>query len=558
MAYSLSISITQNSQSVANNTSNVTVKVNCSWTYGTWSAENLTKYCTINGTKYDFSSTDINPSQTTSGSSTLYTKTLDIAHNADGTGKVDVYAYTSTTTSSGNQSASASKTLTTIARKSTVSATNEYIEDNCLITISRKSSSFTHTLKYTFGSLSGTIATKTSSTSVNFSLPHAFYAQLGSTGTSKSGTITCETFSGSTSLGSNSCTFTAYANPQNCQPYFPNAKVTIDTTSQNLTGSAKKAIRGYTDVSVVIGGAALNSATLSKQSVKNGGKTLTANGSFTDITDGVFEFSATDSRGYTGTYKETLTMVPYVKLTANLDVRIGVDGTADITIRGNYFNESFGAVANYITPQYRYKYPGGEWSSWMYVNPEFDGDRYTAAGEDWGFDYGSVYIFQARATDALGTVTTKEIEVTGKPIFDWGENDFNFNVPPYYKGIKMAYAPGDVVTFTDATAFWAGMITNSGTDLLLTIPINKPICANSYELSGKLMCRGINAYINGSSYADSTAVDLQGSSTYKIESKNINSSGLSIQFRFTGAIPNATNNTPIIVTPYGEVTITFN
>lgn len=439
MAYKLSISITQNSQSVANNTSNVTVKVNCSWTYGTWSAENLEKYVTINGTKYSFSSTDINPNATTSGSSTLFTKTLDIAHNADGTGKVDVYAYTKTTTSSGTQTASASKTLTTIARKSTVSATNKYIEDNCLITISRKSSKFTHTLKYTFGSLSGTIATKTTATNVNFIFPVEFYGQLGSTGTSKKGTITCETFNGSTSLGTNSCTFTAYANPQNSHPTLSGAKVTPDQQTIDLTGNKKTIIRYCTDAAVTIGAAARYSATLSSKSCTNGGKKLTADGTFTNVTSGKFEFYAKDSRGYTYSYTENLTVVPYVKLTCNLDVRIGVDGVANVTIKGNYFNDSFGAADNFITPQFRYKQLDGEYSSWMYCNPSLSGNTYTAEGEEYALDYQTTYIFQARATDTMGTVTTKEIEVKAEPIFDWGENDFKFNVDVAIKNNMRIY-----------------------------------------------------------------------------------------------------------------------
>jgi hypothetical protein len=54
------------------------------------------------------------------------------------------------------------------------------------------------------------------------------------------------------------------------------------------------------------------------------------------------------------------------------------------------------------------------------------------------FDYRSSYIFQVRARDGatvdgtkhvLSTIT-KTVEMQkGLPIFDWGENDFNVNVP---------------------------------------------------------------------------------------------------------------------------------
>ena len=85
MAVSISISITQNSQSVANNTSNITAKVTASWTYG---SNNRTGQCTgsltIDGKKYSFSGIKFNTGQTTSGSQVIMTKTVDVGHNADG------------------------------------------------------------------------------------------------------------------------------------------------------------------------------------------------------------------------------------------------------------------------------------------------------------------------------------------------------------------------------------------------------------------------------------------------------------------------------------------
>ena len=63
MAVSIDLSITQNSQSIDNNTSNVTVKATVSWTYGSW---NATGQCygsiTIDGTKYSWSGLKFNNS----------------------------------------------------------------------------------------------------------------------------------------------------------------------------------------------------------------------------------------------------------------------------------------------------------------------------------------------------------------------------------------------------------------------------------------------------------------------------------------------------------------
>ena len=81
------------------------------------------------------------------------------------------------------------------------------------ITINRASSSFTHTLTYSFGSASGRITTKTSSTSVSWPVPKSLAAQVTSGSIQRTGTITCETFNGNTPVGTSSVSFTAVIPP---------------------------------------------------------------------------------------------------------------------------------------------------------------------------------------------------------------------------------------------------------------------------------------------------------------------------------------------------------
>ena len=436
MAVSISLSVTQNSQSVANNTSNVTVKVNYSWNAGSWNGDSTTKYVKINGTKYSFNNADINPNATTSGSGTLYSKTLDIKHNSDGTGKVEVYAYVDTDISSGVLTKSTTKTLTTIPRASTVTATAAVVGSASTITISRKSSSFTHTLEYTFGSLSGTIATKTTSTSVKWTLPTTFYAQIGASATSKSGTITCKTYSGSTLVGTKTCSFTAKTSSSTCAPTL-SPTVTPGEETQALTGNTTSLIKGFSTASVTFGASARNSATLSSKKCTNSGNSRTTDGNFTNITDGKFVFTATDSRGYSTSVTKTLTLIDYIKLTCSFKVNLNVDGTGTLKIYGDYFNGSFGATSNTLTVQYRYKQSGGSYTAWTTVTATKSGNTYTATRSLSGFDYRNTYIFQARATDkATGTVTTSEKNVKSLPIFDWGENDFNHNTTVYIPNNK--------------------------------------------------------------------------------------------------------------------------
>ena len=117
MPASITIGITENSTSVSSNSSNVTVKVTAKWTSGTFDHNPPKLTVVIDGDKYT-KSVSLNPNNTTSGSNTIYSKTLDIEHNSDGSKKLTVSASYATSTSSGTVKDSLTKTLTTIARKS--------------------------------------------------------------------------------------------------------------------------------------------------------------------------------------------------------------------------------------------------------------------------------------------------------------------------------------------------------------------------------------------------------------------------------------------------------
>jgi len=121
MAITASISLSENSYSTANNTSSVTCKVTVKWTYSSNDRNNTTKTLTFNGTKYT-TTMNINSSVTSSGSMTLFNKTLTVAHNSDGTKTVSASVRIPTNTSSGTVTASKSLTLTNIPRYPSVTA----------------------------------------------------------------------------------------------------------------------------------------------------------------------------------------------------------------------------------------------------------------------------------------------------------------------------------------------------------------------------------------------------------------------------------------------------
>lgn len=119
MAVTASISLKENSYSVANNSSSVTCKVTVHWTYSSNDRNGTTKTLTFNGSKFT-TTANINSSVTSSGSMTLFNKTLTVAHNSDGTKTVRASVRIPTSTSSGTVTASKSLTLTAIPRYPTV------------------------------------------------------------------------------------------------------------------------------------------------------------------------------------------------------------------------------------------------------------------------------------------------------------------------------------------------------------------------------------------------------------------------------------------------------
>ena len=141
------ISVVENSYSIVNNTSNVTVTVRF-WrtntgyqTYGTG-----TVYCFIYNDTYSQAVTS--DQKITHSGIVLFTKTLDVPHNDDGTRNLNVSAYISHERVT-SEIYDYYIDLTTIPRASGLSCRTSWtLGESITFTIDRKSSSFRDTLSY--------------------------------------------------------------------------------------------------------------------------------------------------------------------------------------------------------------------------------------------------------------------------------------------------------------------------------------------------------------------------------------------------------------------------
>lgn len=211
-SYTLRLELSESDVNISNNTSVITYYMYLDTTgtrFEDWDVT-YTLYIgnevSINTTKsMSMPSTRKQPLLLTSGSKT-------ITHNSDGKKSLSVSCSVSTKTTQyylpGSASISGQTfTLTTIARKSTLVTKNGRVTASIAtastLQVNRQSSSFTHTIRYSLGSVSKTIVTKSSSTSLSWTPPISLYSQMVGK-SSEYGTITIETFNESTSLGVNS------------------------------------------------------------------------------------------------------------------------------------------------------------------------------------------------------------------------------------------------------------------------------------------------------------------------------------------------------------------
>lgn len=357
--------------------------------------------------------------------------TGDVDHNADGTlaitikGSFDTNGPSSITTGT----VSYKWTLPTIPRTSSITCSGGNIGSNTTININRASSSFTHTLTYSFQGLTGTIATKTTATSVTWTIPTSFYAKLPNSN-SGTGTITCQTYSGSSLIGTSSTSFTAYVT--NSSPSITATVVDTNSSSIAATGDSNKLIKYISNAQVTVSAVAKNSATISNIKVVNGSKSATGSTTFSAVDSGTFNLSCTDSRGLTASNTITKTIVDYITPTIVSAVFARASTTSDVvnaTISGKAFNGSFGAKTNTFALQWRYKEStASSYGDWLTLTATRSGNNFSFSGQvGTGFNFQKEYNIEARVSDYFKSNSFTMTLTRGLPIVDIGKGDVVVN-----------------------------------------------------------------------------------------------------------------------------------
>lgn len=250
----LNVYVDQGSQSITANTSTVNWRVTVSRT-GAYYTHNhqgdSTLSLNLDGSNVHYSY----PTWETSGEEyTLASGSSTISHNADGTKTLPISCtFNPNNGLHGTITVSASLSLTTIPRSSSVSVSAGVIGSAVTININRQSSSFKHTVRYSWAGKSGTIATNVD-TSTTWTIPIDFANDIPNSA-SGTGTIFVDTYSGNTKTGTQSTTFTASV-PANVKPTFTGVSLSdLNGAAQNLIPSGNTFIQVISNIKVAFNGA---------------------------------------------------------------------------------------------------------------------------------------------------------------------------------------------------------------------------------------------------------------------------------------------------------------
>lgn len=363
----------------------------------------------------------------TTGESVSVTTSGWVSHNSDGTGSASGSATINFPNWGWSGTASGSFTLPTIPRASEVACSSPYIGDNAIISIDKKSSAFTNTVTYKIGALTGTVATKTSSTTLQLNtseIADQIYALIPNDKEIQ-GTIYCTTYNGSTQIGDTKSTpFNLYAKESVCKPDVSATIIDTNTNVINITGSNTKFIKYISKPKVTINATPKKSAIIKSYSINlNDGQTSNLQEkTFDTIGSNKVTVFATDSRGYPNSADVNLDMIDYIKLhidTISITRPEGTSNEAILNCNGAYFNGSFtNTVSNTLSASFKYRKSGAtEWTDGGSITPTIENNTFKFTNLSLGelFDYNEEYQFKIILQDKFMTVGDLDSDIITLP-----------------------------------------------------------------------------------------------------------------------------------------------
>lgn len=423
-------------QSTADNTSEVTCvhKLICGSGYNL-NIGSRSNSCTVGGVKKDFTSAAISTSGGTTH--TLGTTKHLLTHNDDGSKSASVSgSFNIQATLSGTYKASiqvsGTITLNDIPRASQPSlvtwpeTTNDVGDfgETFSIHMNRNADSFTHTVRYEFGTRKGNIATGVT-TGTTWAVPLAWMSDIPAA-VKASGRIYVDTYNGSKLIGTKYTGFTVTV-PASVKPTC-SIQVLDATDIKDTYGDL---VKGYSKLRVKTTGTPAYSSPMAAYNVTANGQRFTA----ADITTAVLtaagttEVTATvtDKRGRTSSEASaSFTVLDYAKpsITAMRVHRCNEDGVEDA--QGEFVEVVFSAK---ITPlnnkngaAYTLRYKKSKETTYTEIPLADLAGKYTVTNKSYIFaaDSGNSYDIEVEAADDLSSATRTTSASTAFTLMHWG------------------------------------------------------------------------------------------------------------------------------------------
>ena len=272
-------------------------------TSATWG--NCSYSATINGNVYSGSG---QVRVEAGGDTTILSGTTVVPHNADGTKTISLSASISGKIVG---SLSASEALATIPRASSLSFGTGTMGSPMTLTINAASSSFTHSLTYSFGSASGTILSYVGAGAHSWTPPLSLANQIPNA-TAGVGTFTLYTWGTGVEIGRVSYSFTLSL-PSSVVPSISSVAATEATSG--LAAQFGGFVQNKSTLKVAINASGSYGSTIRSYNVAFNGRTYSGNNCTTaaPTSSGNLTLTATvtDSRGRTASRAITVSVLPY-------------------------------------------------------------------------------------------------------------------------------------------------------------------------------------------------------------------------------------------------------
>lgn len=385
----------------------------------------------------------------------LATAKTQISHDSDGAKKLKIGGLHKTGLNWENKEIYDHEvTLDTIPRASDLSVTNGVIGSSATITLGKKSTSFTDSVKIVFGSLTkylkadGTLSDTevklSTNGSITWTIPTSFYAQIPVSKSAKA-TITSTTYNGTTVVGTKSIQIDVLTTDASKAVIGTFTVVDSNSATIALTGDANKIVKYISKPKVTLKATSNTNTTVKSFSIKNGDDsgvngtnttgTLAVEYTFSNgVQSGIFDATVVDGREYP-TYATQLkkTLIEYIKLGfTKLEVERTEPTSNTITanITGNWFNDTFGSVINELNDiTWNYRESGASsWTTGGALALIKSGNTFSYSGTLGDlFEYQKSYDFQFVINDKAMSITTTGTVTKGQAVMLIGDEEVIIN-----------------------------------------------------------------------------------------------------------------------------------